>query len=339
MRALGCRQRLVVTALGVFGFGLVAARPARAQSAGDSAAAQALFEEARALLKAGRAGEACPKLEESQRLDPGSGTLLNLARCYEQMGRTASAWNKYLEAASSAAAVGNAAREKEARQRAAALRPRLPKLVITVAPEGKDTPGLVVTRDGERVGVAQWGVAIPADPGDHTIAASAPGRAPWQAVTAVTGVGTTVALTVPALAISTPEAPPTPAVTSTPALVAPPVVVAKEPASSGLGTRRTLALVAGGIGVVGVGVGTAFGLKSKSDHDEAVKYCDGSQCREARGVTAGEDAYSAGTVSTVGMVIGALGLAGGVALWVTAPKAAATEIAVGPGSLQVKGAW
>ena len=67
--------------------------------------------------------------------------------------------------------------------------------------------------------------------------------------------------------------------------------------------------------------------------------CSSSYPAASRRVTAGEDAYSAGTVSTVGMVIGALGLAGGVALWVTAPKAAATEVAVGPGSLQVKGAW
>ena len=282
MRALGSRRQLAVIALGILGLGLVVVRPAEAQSATDSAAAQALFEEARTLLKAGRAAEACPKLEESQRLDPGSGTLLNLARCYEQMGRVASAWNKYLEAASSAAAAGNAARESEARQRAAALRPRLPKLVITVASEAKDTPGLVVTRDGERVGAAQWGLAIPADPGDHTITASAPGRATWQAVTAVSGVGTTVAITVPALAVSAPEAPPTRAVTSAPAAAPPPVVVATEPAPSGLGTRRTLALVAGGIGVVGIGVGTVFGLKSKSDHDEAAKYCDGRPfCRRA----------------------------------------------------------
>src|SRR5258705_13207662 len=88
---------------------------ARAQS-GDSAVAQALFDQAKQLLADGRTAEACPKLEESQRLEPRSGTLINLARCYEQLGRLASAWSKYIEAATSAKASGNTEREAVARQ-------------------------------------------------------------------------------------------------------------------------------------------------------------------------------------------------------------------------------
>jgi hypothetical protein len=79
-------------------------------SPADSAAARSLFDEARALLQAGKAAEACPKLEESQRLDPGMGTMFNLAECYERVGKTASAWTMFLQVASRARAASQADR-------------------------------------------------------------------------------------------------------------------------------------------------------------------------------------------------------------------------------------
>src|SRR6187401_1113411 len=112
----------VTLAFAALTLGVGLAPNAQAQTTSNSAAAQALFEQARTLMAQGRPAEACPKLEESQRLDPGSGTLLNLARCYEQAGRLASAWNQYLEAASAARSAGNKERESEARKRAEALR-------------------------------------------------------------------------------------------------------------------------------------------------------------------------------------------------------------------------
>ncbi len=62
------------------------AQPALAQS--DSAAARALFAEGRSLMEDERYAEACPKLEESLRLDHGMGTQFNLAHCWEKLGRT-----------------------------------------------------------------------------------------------------------------------------------------------------------------------------------------------------------------------------------------------------------
>ena len=163
---------------------------AQAQSASDSATAQALSERAKKLIADGKYLDACPMLEESERIDPRSGTLLNLADCYEHTGRLASAWSTFLEAATSAKASGNAERESGARQRAAALVPKLSNLVVT-APFAASTPGLEITRDGERVGNAQLGLPLPADAGKHTIAAKAPGRKPWQTeVTFQDGAGT-----------------------------------------------------------------------------------------------------------------------------------------------------
>jgi tetratricopeptide (TPR) repeat protein len=301
-------------------------------------AAQALFEQAKKLMAERRAAEACPKLEESQRLDPGSGTLLNLARCYEQVGRLSSAWNGYLEAASAARASGNGQREKEARKRADALRPRVSNLVVMVTPEVASAEGLEISRDGQPIGKAQWGAAIPADEGEHAVAAAAPGHARWQTVVVVKGEGTTTTVVVPGLTHEA-AAPPLPVST---APVAPPPAK-DEPPASGLGMQRTLALVAGGVGVVGLGVGTIFALKSLSNHDEASKYCNGADCTDPRGISAGNDAYGAGNVATVGMIIGAAGLAGGLALWFTAPSArnggAEARLLVGPGSVHVNGVW
>jgi hypothetical protein len=311
--------------------------PVAAQSTSDSAAAEALYEQGKTLMAQGKSAEACPKFEESQRLDPGTGTLLNLALCYEQTKRLASAWSKYLEAASSAATSGNAPREKEARKQADRLRPRLSYVVVRVDEGAKSTPGLEVRRDGQLVGGAQWGAAIPADEGEHEVTASAPGRAAWRERVVVKGEGSTTSVTVPALA----EGP-----TTTPAPVAAAADETPDAAStskSGLGTQRVLALVAGGVGVVGVGVGTVFGLQAKSRHDEAEKYCDGAVCTDQRGVTAGNDARAAGNISTIAMIIGVVGIAGGVTLWFTAPRenanATTARVELGVGRVQVEGTF
>ena len=103
-----------------------------------------------------------------------------------------------------------------------------------------------------------------------------------------------------------------------------------------------MAIVAGGVGVVGLVVGSVFGLKSKSLHDDAAKSCNGSVCSDQSGVDAGNDAYSAGTVSTVGMVVAALGLGGGVALWLTAPKSpqsSSAKLVLNAGGLNVRGTF
>src|SRR4029078_12457123 len=91
------------------------ARTSRAE--GDAAAAQALFDQARQLVSEVKCSEACPKFEESQRLDPGSGTLLNLADCYERQGKLATAWTKFLEAASAGETAGKTDREQDGGER------------------------------------------------------------------------------------------------------------------------------------------------------------------------------------------------------------------------------
>jgi tetratricopeptide (TPR) repeat protein len=195
LTVLGLRTAIGLSAAAYF---TLSAVPARAQSASDSATAQALFDRAKKLMREGKYTEACSALEESQRVESRSGTALNLADCYEHAGRLASAWSTFLEAATLAKATGNAAREHGARERAAALAPRFSNLVIS-APSAASTPGLEIRRDGELVGAAQLGLPLPADAGKHTIAARAPGRKSWQTEVTVQNGASTANVAVPDL--------------------------------------------------------------------------------------------------------------------------------------------
>lgn len=337
LRRVCARTWTVIAALA-----LVAALPraARAQ-ASNAATAQALYDQAKTLMAEGDYAKACPKLEESQKLDPASGTLLNLADCYEHEGRTASAWSTFLEAAAAARNSGNAAREQVSRERARALVPKLSKLAIEV-PESSRVDGLAITRDGLDIGPPLWGTATPVDPGKHHVSATAPGHERWDGDIEVPPGGEVRKITVPALT-EAPEAPAAPEAQPAAAAAAPPPPPPSEPPpSTGLGTQKILALVAGGIGVVGAGIGAGFGLRSKAKHDAGDKHCDGSVCRDQTGVSLRSDAISAGNISTAGFVVGAVGLAAGTVLWVTAKGEREREhvaVGIGPGRISVKGAW
>src|SRR5215470_3965724 len=107
---------------------------AGAQSTSDKAAAEALFDQGRAAMQDGDFGKACGLLERSQHIDPGVGTLLYLAECYEKSNRTASAWATFREAADAADRAKESVRARTGRDRAARLEPFLSRLTIQVAP-------------------------------------------------------------------------------------------------------------------------------------------------------------------------------------------------------------
>ena len=149
---------------------------ARPSWAGEDPAARSLFEEGTKLMDAGHTDEACPKFEESVRLQPSVGAELNLARCHELQGKTATAWTEYRRAAALAKETLDPKREELATSLANGLENKLPKLVITVP---RPVDGIHVKRDGTEVGKGSWGTPLAADPGDHTIEASAPGHTSW----------------------------------------------------------------------------------------------------------------------------------------------------------------
>jgi tetratricopeptide (TPR) repeat protein len=169
---------LFAAALGV-GAGVGVPRGAQAADGRAQQLAQALFDEGRALMAKQRWAEACPKLAESQRIDPGGGTLLNLAICHESEGKLATAKIDFDDALAVAIEDGRKDREQIARARLTAIEPKIPRISVIV-PSSSDTEALEVKLDGLVLRRAAWGVATAVDPGAHVVEASAPSRAPWS---------------------------------------------------------------------------------------------------------------------------------------------------------------
>lgn len=266
----------------------------------DRAAAQVLFDEGRSLMKADDYAGACAKFSESMRLDRAIGTQLNLANCYEQLGKLASAWINFEEARSRSLSNGQQKRVELASARAEALAGRLSKLkIIITTPE----EGLEVTHDGETVGDAQWGTQVPVDGGRHVIEATAPGKKPWRTAVRIDAEGDSAEVVVPTLDVAPVEAAP---VDETPT----------ETDNTGL---LIGAGVAGGVGLVGIGLGVAFGSIASGKNDDSLAFCAATpnECT-AEGVALRKDAFSNAHISTTTMIVGGVGIATGVTLLVIA---------------------
>lgn len=309
---------------------------ARAQSGDNKVAAEALFDAARKLMAEKQYAAACTKYEQSQRLDPGIGTLLYLADCYENAGRVASAWATFREGASQANAAGQQDRAQSGETRAARLEPRLSRLTINVAGENASLDGFVLRRGDGLIAKALWGVAVPVDGGDWVIEASAPKMKSWSKTLKVSAEKDVVSIDVPALEAD-------PAAESAPAAAAPadaaPVAAPTPTPSPGSpvrdqsttgDTQRTIGLIVGGVGVIGVGFGTYFGLRAYSKNSDAKELCNGAACSDQRGVSLTDDARDAARLSNVAFGVGLTALVCGTVVFLSAPSAKSTALSVTP---------
>ena len=303
---------------------------------GGAAAAESLFQEARKLMDAKRFSEACPKLVASHKLAPAVGTLLNLADCYERAGQNASAWARFHEAIALAQRLGRPDREKTAKERAEKLGPRLIRLSI-VAHE-KDVE---IKLDGNVLDPAVLGSPVPIDSGKHAIEASAKGKRPFTVTIDASERTRSPSVEIPPLDVDRATSKPTDGADD------------KEPAGSPSdgSTQRLVSYVLMGVGVAGVGVGTVFGLRTSSTWSEAQTHCTGLEC-DRTGVILATDAKNNGTVATISFIAGGALLAGGMALFFTAPSGSArtmgatgssatgdVRVGIGPGSVTLGGSF
>jgi hypothetical protein len=306
----------------VVAFIALSARAAAEPSDPDRALATELFKEGRALIAAGKTEEACARFEESERLDPSGGTLLNLALCHESLGKTATAWSEMNEALSMAKRDRRDDRIAIASARLAALEPKLARIVLVVSAEA-NADGLVIARDGSTVSRTAWGIAMPVDPGAHGIIARAPNKRAWS-VTIEARAAETVRVDVPALEAE--PAPPAQDVDTAPGLiveplaveaVAPPPPLALPPRPRSEQPSRTQTILGYGLGTLGLaslGVGTGFGIDAINQRKDSDRGCPTSTTCSQQAFDANERAKRSADVSTVLISAGAVALLVGVYL-------------------------
>jgi serine/threonine-protein kinase len=310
--------------------------PARAQaSASDKAAAEALFDQGLRLMKQNNFSDACPKLEESNRIDPAVGTLLYLGECFERVGKTASAWATFREAASLASNSNQADRARVASSRAQELESKLSRLSVELAPDVSRIPGVVVKRGTQRLEPSLYGTPLPVDPGEYRIEVSAPGYETWSTPITVGAAGASASVRVPQLVKAAAEAPATTEAPSTSAGPAPVVGVGAPPLSAvtdrGMSTQQTLGLVVGGVGLVGVGLGSYFGIRAISRNSDAEKDCnDDAKCRTSSAITLTNDARQDARFANIFMAAGGVLVATGAVLYLTGGSSSADRVALVP---------
>jgi hypothetical protein len=279
--------RVLIVALAAASSAAAASPEAQHASPADVAAAQALFEQGRVLMARERAEDACPKFEESQRLDPALGTEFNLANCYEKLGKLASAYALFTEVAATARATGQQQREEVARKRAEAVKPKLTKLVI-VTPAGS-TGKLRIERDGTEIGEAQWGFPVPVDPGPHRVRAFGDSVGEWSLDIDIPSDGGVHQVEIPG---------------------------AERDRSSPNLSHRSWVLASAGVGVVGLATGSYFGLRALSQKNAAAAAgCHARECPTQDGVDLRASAHRAGDLATVSMSIGIAGITAAALLW------------------------
>ncbi len=266
------RSRTALAFVALLGLLLVTAGAARAESPpvpkADREMAEAMFLQGKRLLAEGNVALACERFEQSHKLDPAGGALLNLGNCYEREGRTASAWQAYNEALAWARADERQDRIDFALAHIRELEPDLARLVITVPP-GARVRELQLLLDGVPVASSAWGARVPVDPGKHRVEARAEGRA-LQVFEFTAEPGKEQTFTLSAASSVAPAAPAEPDAMM-PGTGAPPpagsmhlpVVREDTGASSGGNAQRVWGWVLGGVGVAGVGAGV--GLLAATD--------------------------------------------------------------------------
>jgi len=286
----------------------------------DKAAAETLFAEGRRLMAEGRYDEACPKLVESQRLDPGGGTLLNLALCHEKQGRTASAWSEFKEALAVARRDGREDRIDFAQEHIAGLEPKLSRLVIDVE---VPVEGLTVELDGAALGSASWGVPLPVDPGAHRVQVRADGYQPWSTETSIGGEGEQGRVAIPALSAK-PEPPDvTPVEPTVPAPPAPQPSTPQPPTVAGGGpdVQAIIGYALGGAGLLSAAIGAGFGVSALSKDGDADAVCDETTCPATtegdEGLAQSEAARRDATFANVFIGVGAGLVAAGIVVVLT----------------------
>lgn len=290
-----------------------------APAAASADKADALFTKGKQLLAKKKYAEACPTFEKVDQLDPGIGAKLNVARCYQEWGKLARAHRWYSDAEKMA---------KESRDdRAAKIHELIegfdsdvPRLTIRVS-DGADLEAAAIALDGEKLAADVIGNETRVDPGPHEIAYVVDGEKKTKTVAIERGGAREVTLELPKGTgkkkkdkDKDPEKDPDGD------------AEAKHPPSPGRG-RRIIGAVLMGAGAVSLGVSGYLTLDARDTYGRALDmHCMGQKdaCNE-EGLRITHDARGRANVATVFAIAGVAAAAGGLVLYLTAPRSSQPE--------------
>lgn len=321
---MSCDSRTSALALGLSVFLLAPA--ARAQSA----EAEVLFRDGKALVRNGKLEEGCAKLEASQRAESSVGTLLNLGNCREKLGQFASAWAAFRKAEAQAKlAADDEKRRAEARRRISLLEPKLSHLTVQI---GSRVRGLVVRREGEVIDPALWNTAVPVDPGAYDLTVEAPGYKPWSTKVTIEAKGKKrVVVTVPPLETAPVEAAPPARASGTLVSQAPRVPAVRDVEGAGplqisvepgvyypgqlWSTPRRVAVVVAGAGALALATGAYFGWRAQSLESDADRRCPMAACGDREALHINDRARDAALRANISYIAGGSAVAAAAILW------------------------
>lgn len=328
---------------------VLTARPAFAVDEATRAALRDLGTEGVQAYQAGDYQTARQKLEEAFSIMRTAPLGLWSARALEKSGLLVQASERYLAAerapldseGDQQAQIDARAAAREERE---ALLPRIPKLTVRI--EGADGADVTLSVGGKEVPKALIGKSLPVNPGTVEVAAKSGAAEAKGTAELAEGESKSLVLALDgASATSAGEESPGPA--------------ARDQGSGeqrGLFARKWPAFVAAGVAVAGGVVWTIFGVQSMDAKSQADS-CTSATCTPARENELRQQAWDAGNVATVGMVMTGVGLVSAGVLWFALPGAPKTgetaaldrglrvgplerlEVGVRPGGLQLRGTF
>jgi hypothetical protein len=248
-----------------------------------------LSNKARAAAKEKRHEEAVELLRKADQLDPTPQRKLDLAKSLVELGKLVEA-SGVLNSVVNDTTLKSKWLQESAKKQLSAIEPRIPWLAVRVV---GPTTGIHVEVDGKEV---QPDTESPVDPGPHSVGADAEGYTSGdRQVTLKEGEHKEVRL-----------------------VLEPVAKEASKPEPKSGGGTKVPAIIGFSVGAVGLGVGAVFGVLAFDETAKVKALCDGNKCPARADVVAGRNtALANGNVSTVGFVIGGVGVAAGVVLLLT----------------------
>jgi hypothetical protein len=345
---------------GVLQMGCPGVASAEEDSATETAAARGLAVDGLKLAQVGKCDEAIPKLERAEKLHHSAIVLSRLGECQVNLGRLVEGTEMLRKVLREPLPASPSPALSKAYERAQTVldsaKPKIAAITISLSvPVGAE---LRLTVDGLVVASALVDSELPADPGEHLVEASAPG---FLKASAKVSLAAADKKTITLRLEADPSAPaavspnlnqdPSTSSTSQPTQGSIPASIsAAPPEAPPHAPSRAAAYVAWGAGVLGVGVGTAFGLVTLSNKHALNGKCEANTCPSSQR-EAVDSARKNGNLSTVAFGVGGAGLLLGTVLYFAIGSGSAESHAdlparsfaglqhgralVGPGSVQL----